>query len=260
MSMCTGCASDMPIYDSNRVEYEITSGHIHIVTESGQPLPAYWAHPNTGRYFPAVALIHDWWGITPIIRRIAHHFAQSGYYVIVPDLFDGKVATTPQEALELVRQLRDGGYPRVDAALTALENHHNTNRDVAAVGIGMGGSLAFEAAIVRQDLEAAVAFHGFPQRYMGRFRTAPTPILALFGDQDEHISANIVAGLRQELAGNTRGLAHQVVLLKDAGHDFLSDTTSEPLREVGRQSLNHTFSFLEKFLKGPVRTTPSRQM
>ncbi|MEZ4670291.1 MAG: dienelactone hydrolase family protein [Anaerolineae bacterium] len=245
----------MPIYDSDRVEYEITSGHIHIIMEGGKPLPAYWAHPNVGRKFPAVALIHDWWGITPIIRRMTHHFAQAGYYVIVPDLFDGNVATTPQEAMDLVKGLRDEGFPRVDAALTALETHHNTNRDVAAVGIGMGGSLAFEAAIERQDLEAAVAYYGFPQRYLGRFRQANTPILAVFGDHDEHISVEIITKLRRELAANTHGLAHEVLLLEGGDHNFFADTSNEAQREKGRQALDRTFTFLDKYLKGPQRTT-----
>ena len=95
----------MPIYDPNRVEYGITNGHIQIVVEGGKQLPAYWSYPNVGSLFPAIALIHDWWGITPSVRHMAHLFAQSGYYVVVPDLFKGQVATTPQQAIELVKEL-----------------------------------------------------------------------------------------------------------------------------------------------------------
>ena len=97
----------MPVYEPSHVEYGITNGHIQVVAEDGSSIPAYWAHPVMGRLFPAVALVHDWWGITPTIRRMAHLFAQSGYYVIVPDLFEGHIATTPQEAMELVMSLDD---------------------------------------------------------------------------------------------------------------------------------------------------------
>jgi carboxymethylenebutenolidase len=241
----------MPIYDPNRVEYGITSSHIQIVVEGGAPLPAYWSHPNIGRAFPAIALIHDWWGITPIVRRMAHLFAQSGYYVIVPDLFNGQVATTPEEAIDRVKELGEQGYPRIDAALGVLETHHNTNGDVAAVGIGMGGSLAFEAAILRPDLEAAVAYYGFPQRYLGRFKDANTPILAIYGSQEPHVLPPVVARLRQELAQTT--LPHEVFILDGVGRDFFSDHANETQREKGRAALNKTFAFLENFLQGPVR-------
>ncbi len=246
----------MPIYDSTSVEYGITSGHIQIAMEDGRQLPAYWAHPNIGRFFPAVALIHDWWGITPIIRRIANHFAQAGYYVIVPDLFAGRVAQTPAEAMELVKALGDGGYPLVDAALTALESHHNTNRDVAAVGVGMGGSLAYEAAIVRHDLEAAVSYYGFPQRYLGRFPQADTPILAIYGDQEPYILPPVRKRLQTELSTSQHGVHHELVVLAGAGHDFFSSSANETEQAVGRKALNLTFPFLEKYLTGPVRAVP----
>jgi len=246
----------VPLYDSHHLEYGITNGHIQVVMENGQQLPAYWAHPNTGRLFPAVALIHDWWGITPSIRRIAHQFAQAGYYVIVPDLFDGKVAATPEQAIELVKALGDGGYPRVDAALSVLERHHHTNRDVAAVGVGMGGSLAYEAAIVRSDIEAAVAYYGFPQRYFGRFKDAHAPILAFYGENEPHITASVITRLRQELAANTAGLSHEVVTLKGVAHDFLGDQASPAEHEQGRQAIAKTFLFLEQYLKGPERNPP----
>jgi carboxymethylenebutenolidase len=244
----------MPVYEPNRVEYGITNGHIQIVDEStGAAVPAYWAHPMMGRQFPAVALIHDWWGITPIIRRIAHLFAQSGYYVIVPDLFEGHVATTPQEAMELVRRLGDQGYPRVDAALVALERHHNTNRDVAAIGIGMGGSLAYEAAIVRKDLEAAVSYYGFPQRYFGRFADAHTPILAVYGDHEPHVAPAMIDRLRDELTHSKRSVTHELLILPGAGRDFFLDDSSAANQESSRQAFARTFSFLEQYLKGPSR-------
>jgi carboxymethylenebutenolidase len=243
----------MPVYEPSHVEYDITSGHIQVVVDGGRNLPAYWAHPITGRYFPAVALIHDWWGITPNIRRIAHLFAQSGYYVIVPDLFEGHVASTPQEAMELVKKLGDRGFPRIDAALTALERHHNTNHDVAAVGIGMGGSLAFEAAIVRKDLEASVAIYGFPQRYLGQFRDAVTPILAIYGDHEPHVPAAKILQLKDELAAASLGNKHEVFILSGVGRDFFGDADTEVEQAAARQTWNIILAFLEKHLKSSTR-------
>ncbi|MBI1281157.1 MAG: hypothetical protein GC179_23730 [Anaerolineaceae bacterium] len=246
----------MPGYDSDRAEYGVTSGHIQMVMEGGTQLPAYWAHPLTGRLFPAVALIHDWWGITAAIRRIAHRFAQVGYYVIVPDLFDGQIATTPERAIELVKALGDSGYPRVDAALTVLETHNNTNHDVAVVGIGMGGSLAYEAAIIRKDMEAAVVYYGFPQRYFGRLKDTRVPLLAIYGQHEQLVAADVVSRTRRELDSNVKNLKHEVFVLPDVGHDFFSDTANEVEQAQGQFALNKTFTFLEKHLKGPSRTGP----
>lgn len=245
----------MPIYEPNRVEHTITSGHIHIALEDGKQLPAYWAHPNMGRLFPAIALIHDWWGILPIIRRIANYFAQTGYYVIVPDLFDGRSTHDPRQAMELVQQLGKAGYQRVDMALGVLENHHNTNRDVAVVGIGMGGSLALEAAIKRQDLEAAVAFFGFPNRLWGHYKDTVTPVMAFYGEHEPHVPRSEIERLRQELAMNAQHLNHEVVILEGVGREIFDEAATETQREQGQLALQMTLDFLQKYLKGPVRTS-----
>lgn len=247
----------MSTNDPLPLEHGITNGFIQIVIEDGKTLPAYWAHPNTGRRFPAVALIHDWWGITTGIRSIAHFFAQAGYYVIVPDLFEGQVANTPAQAKDLVTILGDNGYPRIHAALSVLESHMNTNRDVAAVGIGMGGSLAFEAAIERDDLEAAVAFGGFPQRYLNSFRTAKAPILAFYGQDEPYILPPVIAKLRQELSANTRGLTHEIVMVDGLAHEIFPNTTDAE-RQQSQHVLSQTLSFLERHLKGPTRPLTSR--
>jgi len=243
----------LPIYDPSHVEYSITSGHIQIVMDRGEQLPAFWAHPSMGNRFPGVALIHDWWGVNSVVRRLANFFAQMGYYVIVPDLFSGKVTDSPREAMALVEALGDAGYPRIHAALSALEHHHQCNGDVAAVGLGMGGSLAFEAAIVREDLEAAVAFAGFPQRYFGRFADSRTPILAFYGSDEPHIKPTVIEKLRKELAQSRHDIQHEVEVLPGVGHDIFIDGLSEAQQQQGRAAISRTLAFLEKYLKGPAK-------
>lgn len=239
----------MPIYDPDHIEYAINTGHVQIVLDDGGNLPAYFAHPTIGRKFPGVAIIHDWWGLNELVVRVANIFAQMGHYVMVPDLFDGKTATTPQQAIQLVETLQDNGYPRVHTALGALETHHQCNSSVAAIGIGMGGSLAFEAAIVRDDLEAAVAYGGFPQRYFGQFERANTPIYALYGEHEPHISKSAINRLKKELAATALKESHLVEVVPGMGHDFFSLRFDDTQKEISRQVIRSTMGFLDKFLE-----------
>jgi carboxymethylenebutenolidase len=242
----------MPIYESHGIEYEITQGRIQLV-EGNISLPAYWSHPMMGSRYPAVALVHDWWGITPLVRRLANFFAQTGYYVIVPDLFEGKTAATPEAAIELVKGLGDQGYPRINAALTALEQHHQTNSDVAVIGLGMGGSLAYEAAILRDGLEGAVACFGFPQRYFGRLKGARAPVLALYGEAEPYITPADIQRVRAELAASVLAAQHQVEILPKAGHEIFSESAGAAEREAGRQAIDLILRFLEQHLHPPER-------
>lgn len=241
----------MPVYQPDHVEYAIVSGRIQIALENGQMLPAFWAHPNTGGVFPGIVLAHDWWGLTDVERHLANLFAQAGYYVIAPDLFDGRLAAGPQEAYVLVEQLGAGGYPRVDTALQALETHTRCNRSVAAVGLGLGGTLAFQAALTRDDLEAAVACYGFPQRFLGQFSQAKAPILALYGSDEPHVPAEVREALSAELQAG--GLPHEVVVLEGATRDFFAPTDSPAVMRHARLAWQHILAFLERFLEGPAR-------
>ncbi|MDX1992733.1 MAG: dienelactone hydrolase family protein [bacterium] len=247
----------MPVYDPSQIEYAITSEIIDVVMDDGSTIPGYWAHPSLGAKFPGVALVHDWWGVTPLVRRLANLIAQMGYHVIVPDLFNGQVATTPQQAMTLVQRLGDdNGYPRVHNALSVLERRHNCNGAVAAIGLGMGGSLAFEAALTRDDLEAAVAFGGFPHRYWGRFKDARAPILAFYGDGEPHIVPAAIRKLQTELTGSS--LPHRVEIIPSTAHDFFFDHPTEMQRNAERMALRTMFSFLTEHLKRPIKA-PSRR-
>ncbi len=242
----------MPIHDASHVEYTIDSGHISIVTDKGQRVPAYWAHPRLGSKFSGVVLLHDWWGMNTVTRLLANFYAQMGYYIIAPDMFNGRSANTPKEAMQRLEETRDKRYQIVDAAITAMETHHRINKSVAVLGIGMGGTLAFEAALNRDDLEAAIAYAGFPQHFIGQFERATAPILALYGSKEPYTKPVVIKALRDEFATTPLKNEHKVAIIEGAEHEFFSETTDHTKREYGKQVVKHTLDFLEAHLVQPA--------
>lgn len=235
----------MSIFDAHHMEFSITSGHITIMTDDAVQVPAYWSHPRLGVKFSGIVLIHDWWGVTEDIRQLSNYLAQMGYYVIVPDLFGGQTASTPKQAIRLFDEHEKGAFERVNAALSVLETHSQSNHKVAAIGVGMGGSLAFEAAIKRPDLEASIAFSGFPQRYLKQFKNANTPILAFFGSEEPYTKPVVIKAMEKVLQDSKLAKHHKVKIVDGIGHEFFSRSLSESQQHAVRRALNQTLDFLE---------------
>src|SRR5437868_6020125 len=53
--------------------------------------------------FPALVVIHEYWGLNDWVKDQASKLADQGYEALAIDLYRGKVATTPDEAHELMR-------------------------------------------------------------------------------------------------------------------------------------------------------------
>ena len=116
-----------------------------------------------------------------------------------------------------------------------------------------GGSLAFEAAIRRDDLEAVVAYAGFPHRCFGSFHESNTPIYALYGEDEPHIKHSVIKRLENELSTTPRKIDHRVEIVPGLGHEFFSDSLTQPQRYRSRNVLRDTFAFLDIHLERPIR-------
>src|ERR1700722_1178578 len=53
--------------------------------------------------FPAIIVIHEWWGLNDWVKEQASKLADQGYETLAVDLYRGKIATTPEEAHEIMR-------------------------------------------------------------------------------------------------------------------------------------------------------------
>src|ERR1700734_1015910 len=76
--------------------------------------------------FPAIIVIHEWWGLNDWIKDQASKLAEQGYEALAIDLYRGKVATTADTAHELMRGGPDDRANRdLEAAFNFLQSQPN---------------------------------------------------------------------------------------------------------------------------------------
>src|SRR5881275_2228882 len=75
--------------------------------------------------FPGIIVIHEWWGLNDWVKEQASKLADQGYVALAVDLYRGKVATTPEEAHEVMRGVpEDRAKQDLDAAFTFLKSQN----------------------------------------------------------------------------------------------------------------------------------------
>lgn len=229
-----------------------TTGSMTPLTGELGDVNAYMASPSAAGTYPAVVVVHEWWGLNPQIRTVADRIAAMGYHVIVPDLYHGLVAEDAEKAHELTRGLEDR---RVLSDITAAVNHVRTAAPgapaggvpVGIIGFCMGGRLALLASMSETPLRAAVMFYGPPITEPAELANVKAPLLALFGREDEGIPLTTVKTFEDNL--KAAGKPVEVVIYDNAGHAFMNDTRPSYRPEAASDAWERVEAFFARHLK-----------
>lgn len=223
-----------------------TEDVVYHTTETGAQVKGYLAMPEGEGPFPAIVMIHEWWGLNDQVRRMARAYAGQGYAVLAVDLYDGDRATTPDEARVLatrVRGLPEPAFANLKDALVYLQNLDPVDTDrVASLGWCFGGGWSYEMAKNNLGTKASVI-------YYGRFN--PEDDLSImsaniqghFGADDQSIPVDDVKAFQAKLA--TLNGEHQVFIYENAGHAFANDESDAYQQESAEQAWQRTLEFLE---------------
>src|SRR5947207_3795887 len=112
--------------------------------------------------FPAVIVIHEWWGLNDWVKEQASKVVDQGYAALAVDLYRGKVATTPDMAHEIMRGVPEDRAKRdLHAAFAYLQSQSNIKKDrIGSIGWCMGGGYSLDVALQEPTLAAAVINYG----------------------------------------------------------------------------------------------------
>ncbi len=187
--------------------------------------------------YPAILVIHEWWGLNEGVRAMADRLAGLGYIVLAVDLFGGETAATPADA----RQLMLGVVENPDVASENIRQAYEFLRDtagaprIASLGWCFGGGWSLNAALLFPDeLNAAVIYYGQVTNNEANLRRLNVPILGIFGNEDRAIPVESVKSFEKALMNLEKN--YDIEIYPGVGHAFANPTGTNYNAEAAGQA------------------------
>lgn len=211
-----------------------------------ETVSGFLALPGGGGKHPALIVIHEWWGLNDQVKSDAEKFASQGYVALALDLYRGKVATTPDEAHELMRGVPDDrGMRDLEAAFAYLTSRSDVKADkIGSVGWCMGGGWSIKLAVNEPKLAACAVNYGPLPTDPANVARIKSPVLGNFGADDRGITPDSVRAF--DSAMKAAGKPIDVKIYDGAGHAFENPNNKDGYRP---QAAADAWSRMDAFFK-----------
>lgn len=234
--------------NNNSVIFE--TGDLEVITTTVEYHPnssGYLAEPSEDGDYPAVVMIHEWWGLNENIKEMAEKLASHGYVVLAVDLYEGQVATTSEEA----RQLRSSYNQKywtnnMNSAVLFLQNSYNPAK-IGSIGWCFGGGQSLNLALNNQNLDATVVYYGQPVTDPQRLSSVKWPILGIFAQEDMGIPVDTVRQFEGAL--DEAGVENDIIIYPDVDHAFANPSGDRYAPQAAQDAWQKTLAFFAKNLK-----------
>jgi carboxymethylenebutenolidase len=200
--------------------------------------------------FPALIVIHEYWGLNDWVKEQASKLSDQGYVTLAVDLYRGKVATTPDEAHEIMRGVPEDRAQRdLHAAFEFLAALPNVKKErIGSIGWCMGGGYSLDVALQEPTLAADVINYGHLATDPEAIKKINASILGIFGAQDRGIPPADVKKFAEAL--EKIGKKIEIKIYDDAGHAFENPNNKDGYRAAdAADAWQRTVDFLARTLK-----------
>nr|WKN39879.1 dienelactone hydrolase family protein [Tunicatimonas sp. TK19036] len=213
-------------------------------TPDGQQGSAYYlpAKGNSNKY---LFVIHEWWGLNDQIKREAEKLAKDlgQVNVMALDLYDGKVATSQQQAQQYVQSV---STDRAKAIIQGAIQKAGTGAEIATIGWCFGGGWSLQATILAgEQATGCVMYYGMPVQEMSEIKKINTDVLGIFAEYDGHITPEVVEQFEQNMEEAGKEIT---VHMYEADHAFANPSGSSYDGESAKDAYDKTLAFLKEHL------------
>ena len=196
--------------------YQELGKMIGFQTGDGKEASAYFiaAKKKTNNW---LIVIQEWWGLNDNIKMEAdQYFKDLGdVNVMAVDMYDGKVAATPDSAMKLMRGADMG---RMTAIMQGAIKYAGSKASIYSVGWCFGGMWSLQTAILAgPQAKGSVMYYGRPESNMEKLKSIQCDIIGFFGNLDQSPSPTMVNDFEKNMKEAGKNLS---VNRYQAGHGF----------------------------------------
>ncbi|HSL42505.1 MAG TPA: dienelactone hydrolase family protein [Anaerolineales bacterium] len=207
----------------------------------GTPARAYLALPSQSNA-PGIIVLHAWWGLNSFFKSVCDRLASEGFVVFAPDLNEGEIAQTIDEAKGIMSTL--DGQRKYDVAMAAPDvlraRPEVRNEPFAVIGFSMGAAWSLVLASERpKDIRKVVLFYGAGE---GDFAKIRAEVLGHFSDTDEWEDINYVHSMENDM--RQAGIKTTFHIYSGMPHWFFEKDRPEFIPQAAELAWTRTLEFL----------------
>lgn len=152
-------------------------------------------------------LFHEWWGLNDNTKREADLWANElKINVLAVDLYDGKAATTADEAGKL---MQSNDKTRSAALISGAMKFAGDAADFRTMGWCFGGGWSLQAAILGgPKTRACVIYYGMPEEDVAKLGQLSTDVCGIFATKDKWINREVVSKFEKNMAAAGKTVAN----------------------------------------------------
>ena len=240
----------LPDYSNENNNSEIFSlGNFSIDSQTIQyfeNIEGYLAKPTTDGNYPGIIMIHEWWGLNDNIKEMADKLASHGYVVLAVDLYEGQVATTSDQARELVTSFdQERGLQNMHSAHSFLVENYSIDK-VGSIGWCFGGAQSLNLSL-NHEMDATIIYYGRLVTEPDQLTSINWPVLGIFAELDNGIPVETVNDFESSL--NELEISNQIHIYPGVDHAFANPSGERYAPNESKDAWNRTISFLKTTLK-----------
>jgi len=218
---------------------------ITLTTQGGRSAKGALALP-AATPAPTVLLVHEWWGLNDQIKAMAAEFAREGYVALAVDLYDGKVAETPEDARAYTQAVDSAAATDTLVSWIAwLRAHPKSTGKLGTVGWCFGGGWSLNASIAA-PVDATVVYYGRVNQPAEELAKLQGPVLGHFASRDQWINEQMVGAFVDLMEGLNKPVT---VYWYEADHAFANPTGARYDEADAKLAWQRTLAFYAENLR-----------
>jgi carboxymethylenebutenolidase len=185
----------------------------------------------------------EWWGLNDHIKKQAETFYNDlgDVNVLAIDLYDGKVATTREDASKYMSESKT---ERTDAIIQGAVNYVGKKAKIASVGWCFGGGQSLRSALIEgKRAVGCIMYYGMPVQEVEKLKTLRCDVLGIFASREKWISTAVV----NEFEANMKKAGKKVTVHNfDAEHAFANPSNPNFDKKASDEAYALSLAYLKK--------------
>jgi carboxymethylenebutenolidase len=189
-----------------------------------------------------VFVIQEWWGLNDYIKRESDNLSSElgDVNVLALDLYDGKVAATPDSAMKLVQAAKTD---RLENIIKGGLAYAGSKAKIYTIGWCFGGMWSLQTALLAgKQAAGCVMYYGRPETNLDKLKGLNCEVIGFFGNKDKSPSPEMVTKFEQDMTSSGKKIT---TYKYEAGHGFANPSNPSFNKEATEDAHIKAITFLK---------------